>query len=121
MEGPISVAKKTDLLCFSSRSSASVATPASTNLRILAREGKLSEQDADTVLSLPVSFKAVVQVFLNNKDLLLKEFSHDAGIPFHIQVFESLDKYISLDSQQILIFDDEHRDSELVYGIGVNQ
>lgn len=98
-----------------------MTAPSATNLRILAKEGKLSEEDANRVLTLPVSYETVVDVFLKNKDLLLKEFSSDKGIPFHIEVLGSLHKYIPLNEQEIAIFDDENRDSELVYGIGVNQ
>ena len=108
-------------IAHSSLCAASVTAPSATNLRILAKEGKLLEEDAKIVLTLPVLYQNVVDVFLKNKNLLLKEFSTDKGIPFHIAVLSNLDKYIPLDEQELVIFDDEHRDSELVYGIAVNR
>jgi hypothetical protein len=99
---------------------ASVTAPSATNLRILAKEGKLSKEDSNKVLNLPVSFETVSNVFLKNKNLLLKEFSHDIGIPFHIAVFEHLHEYVPIEDQELVIFDDENRDTELVYGIGLN-
>jgi hypothetical protein len=102
-------------------SEASVTAPSATNLRILAKEGKLSKEDSNKVLNLPVSFETVSNVFLKNKNLLLKEFSHDIGIPFHIAVFEHLHEYVPIEDQELVIFDDENRDTELVYGIGLNK
>jgi hypothetical protein len=87
----------------------------------LAKEGKLSEEDANRILTLPVPYQTAVEIFLKYQDLLLKEFSDDVGIPFHIEVFRNLDKYVALDESEIVVFDDENRDSELVYGIGVNR
>lgn len=98
-----------------------VTAPSATNLRILAKEGKLSEEDASQILTLPVPYQTVVEIFLKYQDLLLKEFSDDIGIPFHIKVFNNLHKYVALDESELVVFDDEHRDSELVYGIGVNR
>ena len=100
---------------------AAVTAPSATNLRILAKEGKLSQEDTNLVLTLPVPFQTVVDVYLKNKDLLLKEFSTDKGIPYHITVLSNLHKYIPLDEQELVIFDDEHQDSEPVYGIAVNR
>lgn len=87
----------------------------------MAKEGKLSEEDARRVLTLPVSYETVIDLFLKNKELLLKEFSTDKGIPYHIKVLSELHNYIPIDEQELVIFDDEHRDSELVYGIGINK
>lgn len=101
--------------------SGSVTAPAATNLRILAKEGKLSQEDADRVLTLPLAFNTTIDIFLKNKDLLLKEFSSDKGIPYHIKVLSDLHNYLPLDEQEIVIFDDENRDTELVYGIAVNR
>jgi len=98
-----------------------VSAPSATNLRILAKEGKLSEEDANRVLALPVSFETVIEVFLKNKDSLLKEFNTDIGIPYHITVLSSLHNYVPVDRQELVIFDDDHRDSELVYGIAINR
>lgn len=100
---------------------ASVTAPSATNLRILAKEGKLSEEDANKVLTLPVSFETVIHVFLKNKNLLLKEFSNDIGIPFHITVLSHLHEFVPINEQELVVFDDENRDMELVYGIGVNK
>lgn len=100
---------------------ASVTAPCATNLRILAKEGKLSEEDANQVLTLPVPFETVIDVFLRNKNLLLKEFSDDKGIPFHITVLSHLHEYVPIDEQEIVVFDDENRDAQLVYGIAVNK
>lgn len=103
---------------------ASVAIPALTNLRTLARNGKLPEDDADYVLnSLPVPAASIVDVFLRHGDVLLTEFSHDVGIPFHISVLETIKKDYSyiIDSDQVVYFDDENNEDELVYAIAVNR
>lgn len=96
--------------------------PATTNLRILARQGKLSsDQDAEKVLHMPLSYDTVLDVFLKNKEVLLREFRHDVGIPFHYSVLEEFRKENPVLSSEIVIFDDERNESELVYGIGINR
>ena len=112
-----------------------VGAPATTNLRTCAKKKVLqskestisNEGDEDPnqrILSLPVSFRTVADVFLENQDVLLKEFASDPGIPFHIKVLtEYRQQYAQgfLDEEQIVVFRDDNVESELVYGIMVNQ
>jgi hypothetical protein len=76
------------------------------------------------VLTLPVSLATITDIFLHNKDLLLQEYASDPGIPFHIQVLTKYrEKYSTyfLEQEDVVAFDDENKNSELVYGILVNK
>jgi hypothetical protein len=102
--------------------SASVTMPATTNLRILARQGKLSsKEDTEKILKLPVSYDTILDIFLQNREVMLREFSHDVGIPFHYSVLEEFRRNNPVLSNDIVVFDDERNESELVYGIGINR
>lgn len=100
----------------------SIAAPTSTNLRILARKGLLSDEaDAQRVLTLPVTMKDMMEVFLKNKEPMLKEFAHDNGIPFHINTIDLYQKHFpNPEHAELVVFDDENREEEIVYGIIVN-
>lgn len=112
---------------------ACVFAPATTNLRGLAKKSLLtpssvassSEVDQNqAVLSLPVSLGTIADIFLDNKELLLKEYASDPGIPFHISVLtEYREKYSEwfLNKEEVVVFNDKNINSELVYGIMVNQ
>jgi len=91
-----------------------------TNIRTLARAGKIPEEDADKVLTLPVTFATVVEVFLNNKDAVLEEFKKDPAIPFHVSCLSTFQQDFDLNGE-VVVFDDEYKQSELVYGISVNR
>jgi hypothetical protein len=76
------------------------------------------------ILTLPVSLATITDILLHNKDLLLQEYSSDIGIPFHIQVLTKYRKEYSpyfLEQEYVVAFDDENKNSELVYGILVNK
>ena len=100
--------------------------PATTNLRCLARQGKLSEQDATVVLGLPALCSNNIDVLVRNKEVMLQEYRHDQGVPFHVEAAEALQQEYqnqesSLSPTEFLVFDDEHSTSELVYGIARNR
>jgi hypothetical protein len=99
---------------------------ASTNIRSLAREGKLpNEEDAALVLKLPVTFSSIVDMLVKNKEIMLEEHHQNKGVKFHLEAGEALQtKYRSEgspSSTEIVVFDDEHSTSELVYGIARNR
>ena len=119
--------------------------PAVTNMRIMARKGLLSEDDAAAVLQVPLSFKPFLEIILRNKQALIREFPQDFGVPLHVQTIERFyakvfpqtaatttdddNKDTPTDESspataprgEILVFDDEQNASELVFGIGVSQ
>lgn len=101
---------------------ASLMAPTTTNLRIMARKGLLgSEEDARLVLTLPVTIKTLMDVFQRNQDAMLKEFTNDPGIPFHIEAVKLYqEQFPSPQSAQLVVFEDEKNQEELVYGIIVN-
>lgn len=94
-----------------------------TNIRALAREGKLSKEDVDRVMVLPVTFGSLVEVFLKNRELLLEEYSSDPGVPLHISVLESFQNDFPnlMEMSQVVVVGDEDSSNELVYGIAVNR
>lgn len=94
--------------------------PTCTNIRILARQGKLSQQDAEKVLNLPISFGDIRSVVLKNKDVMIQELKNDFGVPFHIQTIESFQELPNRMSD-LVVFDDEQNATELVFGIAVNR
>ncbi|KAG7373501.1 lipase class 3 [Nitzschia inconspicua] len=87
----------------------------------MARKGLLSDEDASLVLTLPVSFKTLMDVFQRNQRAMLKEFATDKGIPFHIEAIQLYqEQFPNPDQFQLVVFDDEKSQEEIVYGIIVN-
>jgi hypothetical protein len=100
----------------------SIVAPTTTNLRILARKGLLSDEtDAERILSLPFTLDVMMEIFLKNQDTMLKHFADDNGIPFHIETVGLYQKHSkNAKNVQLVIFEDERSEEELVYGIMVN-
>ena len=101
---------------------ASLSAPTSTNLRIMARKGLLTDEaDAQRVLTMPITMKEMMDIFLKNEEGMLKEFADDKGIPFHFETVKVYQKqYPNPEHAEMVFFDDEKSEEEIVYGIIVN-
>mmetsp|Transcript_29556 Transcript_29556/g.55414 ORF Transcript_29556/g.55414 Transcript_29556/m.55414 type:complete len:415 (-) Transcript_29556:64-1308(-) len=101
---------------------ASIVAPTTTNLRILARKGLLSDEaDAPRILTLPVTLDVVMEIFIKNQDTMLKHFADDNGIPFHIETIGLYKKHVqNPENAKLVIFEDDCCEEELVYAIIVN-
>lgn len=104
---------------------ASISMQALANIRSLARKGKLpNKEDASLALKLPVAFSSILDVLVKNKEIMLEENPKDKGVQFHIDAAEAILTRHQSDgtpAQEIVVFDDEHSTSELVYGIARNR
>jgi len=98
-------------------------------LRGLAKKGLLKSSNDPNLdvnqeaLTLPVTLAKLTEIFLDNQQLVLEEYSSDPGIPFHISVLtEYQQKYSTyfLEQEQFVVFNDTNKESQLVYGILVN-
>ena len=124
--------------------------PAITNMRYLARNGKLSaEEDVQHVMRVPIRADTLFRIVLKNRETLIAEFANDFGVPLHV---ETIQHYVDIMKKanndnnnnntaennvedasikgstihtsataEIQVFDDEQSASELVFGIAVNQ
>lgn len=96
------------------------------DLRALAREGLLTKgDDAQNarVLNLPISAEDVMEVAEANKEALSSHFSQEAQ-EIQLSALWALKESTANEStktQELLVFDDEYSESELVYGIEINQ
>lgn len=122
--------------------------PAITNMRILARQGKISKEDAEKIMQIPLQTQELFAIILKNREVLIQEFAHDFGVPFHVETIqhytdsrqkaaadattaESLSvespssstpqASMSMAAAAVQVFDDEQNASELVFGMAVNQ
>jgi hypothetical protein len=98
----------------------SVFIPAMANIRALARDGKLPEEDAEAVMTMPLVVETAVNTFLKSKDILLEEYPNDIGVPSQIRALEILGERYVRGKGKFIVYDDETRDKGLVYGMEVN-
>lgn len=111
---------------------ASILVYALADLRGLWRIGKLSPSDEQLLLHLPVTVSDVMTAVHNNLDALKASFGEN-GVGFYISSLASIERSLRhqeidhetgeavLYSSHLAIFDDENANTDLVYGIAVNQ
>lgn len=96
------------------------------NLRNLGRQSLLSQDDWNTIKSLPLSPQQVMKVVKNNGELLHKDPQH---VDFYISALDYIQSkhMISSDEQdtsdpavRLVVFQDENNTEEMVYAITVN-
>jgi len=89
----------------------------------LAREGKLTEVDTQRVMSLPLSAEEVGNVVIENRASLQRSKQKRDEAEWILSV---LDRAPNHDEEtgspsKLMVFADNFKDSDLVYGISVNQ
>lgn len=111
---------------------ASVLIYGISQLRQLARKGKLSGHDVkERILDLPITIKDCIDVAMSNRKVLedhvgeVKAELYGNGLldvwgNLHRAAAENQDG-MSIIHASIVVFDDEHSNSECVYAIGVNR
>jgi hypothetical protein len=112
--------------CFSLLIAAAVLMYAFADLRLLARKGKLQE-NSDSLLQLPVRPHDVVSVVEQNLPALKTLIGKDVDVylsslsSMHASwQRQSVSETGEADYSELVVFEDTKADSELVYGIGVN-
>jgi hypothetical protein len=115
---------------------ASIMIYALADLRTLARKGLLAapeEQPAlvDRILTLPISTREIVRLVVKNRDAILEQIGK-TSMDLYLSAFDSIQETVSrlevcpetgettLVSSDVVTCDDEHSDTELVYGIWIN-
>jgi hypothetical protein len=112
--------------CFSLLIAAAVLMYAFADLRLLARKGKLQE-NSDSLLQLPVRPHDVVSVVEQNLPALKTLIGKNVDVylsslsSMHASwQRQSVSETGEADYSELVVFEDTKADSELVYGIGVN-
>jgi len=100
------------------------------DLRKLARKGIL-EEDGAVVLNLPCSTRDIVRLVAQNAPLIREQLG-PAGTELYLSAVELIHETIARQEvvpetgetafveEHVVVFDDDHSDTELVYGIIVN-
>jgi len=100
-----------------------------TDVRALARQGKLAGGDEvkKRVLELPITLQDILDVAADNKEALEGNFGQQ-GYKMYGSAIQSAGVELEKDalgmgntSAQVVAFDDEHSENELVYAITVSE
>jgi len=101
-----------------------------TDVRALARQGKLAGGDEvkKRVLELPITLQDILDVAADNKEALEGNFGQQ-GYKMYGSAIQSAGVELEKDdadgmgntSAQVVAFDDEHSENELVYAISVSE